>query len=328
MSEQFYAFQTEGEGTGSLIQRNKEDLPQGEVLIKVHYSGVNYKDGLALHKKAKIAKDYPMVPGIDLAGTVEHSESPDFSKGQRVICTSYDLGTAHDGGYSQFARVPAAWVVPLPENLSLRESMIIGTAGFTAALSIHRLEQNGLTSEDKPILVTGASGGVGSMAVDMLAGRGYHVTASTGRLEEEAYLKKLGAAEVIDREEVTPEKIRPLDKQKWAAAVDPTGGSVLAAILSSVKQHGSVAVSGLTAGVEVPTTVMPFILRGVDLLGIDSAYCPMPLRKEVWSRCAGSLKPSHMEETATEIGLDGIQQALHDILKSKIRGRVIIDVQR
>ncbi|WP_147804650.1 oxidoreductase [Alkalicoccus halolimnae] len=324
MTEEFKAFVTEGDGRGRIVSRKMEDLSKGEVTIKVHYSGVNYKDSMALNKKTKIAKEYPLIPGIDLAGEVIESESGDFKKGDEVIVTSYELGTGHDGGYSQFARVPADWVVPLPEGLTTREAMIIGTAGFTAALSIHKLEENGLTPDDNPVLVTGATGGVGSMAVDMLSKNNYKVAASTGKKTEHEFLKKLGASEIVSRDEVTPEEVKPLQKQVWAAAVDPTGGKALASILSSTKYNGAVAVSGLTAGVEVPTTVMPFILRSVNLLGIDSVNCPMDLRRTVWKRAAEDLKPDHLEDIVQEITLDELQGALDDILESKISGRVLV----
>ncbi|MCE7794008.1 acryloyl-CoA reductase [Salipaludibacillus sp. CUR1] len=324
MTDQFKTFLANGNGEGEIVNRTFDDLPQGEVTIRVHYSGVNYKDGLAMNAKTKVAKGYPLVPGIDLAGEVTASEDPAFTAGDLVIVTSYELGVGHDGGYSEYARVPAEWVVPLPEGLTTREAMIIGTAGFTAALSVHRLEERGLTPEDEPVLVTGSTGGVGSMAVAMLSKRGYSVTASTGKETEHDYLKKLGATDIISREEVTPEKQRPLQVQRWAAAVDPTGGKPLASILSSVKQGGAVAASGLTAGTELPLTVMPFILRGVDLLGIDSGFCPMDVRRKVWERAATDLKPDHLDEIASEISLEELSGALKDILENKVRGRVLV----
>ncbi|TVP84822.1 MAG: acryloyl-CoA reductase [Alkalicoccus sp.] len=327
MTKTFRAFITDGDKSGRIAERTMDELPKGEVTVKVHYSGVNYKDGLALDASTKVAKDYPIVPGIDLSGEVAASDTEAFQPGDKVIVTSFELGVGHDGGYSEYARVPAAWVVPLPEGLTLREAMIIGTAGFTAALSVHRLEERGTTPEDGPVLVTGATGGVGSMAVAMLAKRGYHVTASTGKQSEHEYLKNLGAAEIISREEVTPEKLRPLQKQRWAAAVDPTGGKPLASVLSSLKQGGAVAASGLTAGVELPATVMPFILRGIDLLGIDSGFCPMALRQKVWERAAGDLKPEHLEDIADEISFDELEQSLKDILDNKVRGRKLLKMK-
>ncbi|WP_373286016.1 NADPH:quinone oxidoreductase family protein [Pontibacillus salipaludis] len=310
--------------TTNVIERQESELPEGDVTIQVAYSSVNYKDGLATNPKAKVVQDYPIIPGIDLAGTVTSSNDDRYQEGDEVIVTSYGLGVSHDGGFSEYARVPAEWVVPLPEGLSLREAMTFGTAGFTAALSVHRLEQNGLTPEDGPVLVSGATGGVGSMAVAMLSKKGYHVVASTGKESEHDYLRSIGATEIISREEVTPEKVRPLQSQKWAAAVDPVGGKPLASVLASIQYGGSVAVSGLTAGVEVPTTVMPFILRGVDLLGIDSVYCPMDMRKQVWDRLATDLKPDQMNEIENEITLDELPQTLTDILQSKVKGRTIV----
>ncbi|MCD5322400.1 oxidoreductase [Pontibacillus sp. HN14] len=310
--------------TTKVVEREESDLPEGDVTIEVAYSSVNYKDGLATNAKAKVVRDYPIVPGIDLAGKVTSSNDDRYKEGDHVIVTSYELGVAHDGGFSEYARVPGDWVVPLPEGMSLREAMTFGTAGFTAALSVHRLEQNGLTPDDGPVLVSGATGGVGSMAVAMLAKKGYHVVGSTGKESEHDYLKSIGAKEVISREEVTPEKVRPLQKQTWAAAVDPVGGKPLASVLASIQYGGSVAVSGLTAGVEVPTTVMPFILRGVDLLGIDSVYCPMEMRKQVWDRLATDLKPDQMNEIENEISLEQLPQTLEDILQNKVKGRTIV----
>jgi putative YhdH/YhfP family quinone oxidoreductase len=324
--QSFKAFQTHGDGTGQLITRTLDDLPQGDVTIKVHYSGVNFKDGMATQADAKIVKDYPVIPGIDLAGEIVATTSDHYQIGDHVIVTSYELGVSHDGGYSEYARVPADWVVPLPSGLTTREAMIIGTAGFTAALSIHKLEMDGLTPEDKPVLVSGATGGVGSMAVDMLKQRGYYVTASTGKATEHDYLKTLGADEIIGRDDVTPDTLKPLQKERWAAAIDPTGGKPLASILSATKRGGAVAASGLTAGSELPVTVIPFILRGVKLIGIDSVYCPMDIRRTIWERTATDLKPAHLNDIATEISLDQLQEALKNILESSIKGRVLVKI--
>lgn len=240
--------------------------------------------------------------------------------------TSYELGVSHFGGYSEYARVPGDWIIPLPENLSLSEAMVFGTAGFTAALSVHKLEQAGVKPEDGSILVSGATGGVGSMAVAMLKKRGYHVTASTGKESEHDYLKHLGAQDIIPREELSPEKVRALSKQRWAGAVDPVGGKTLATILSETKYGGAVAVSGLTAGTSVPTTVFPFILRSVNLLGIDSVYCPIETRKTIWNRIADDLKPEGLDEMKNEITFDQLPQTLSDILEGKTRGRTIVKV--
>ncbi|MBY0098937.1 NADPH:quinone oxidoreductase family protein [Mesobacillus maritimus] len=330
METQFNAFivnKTEDDFSAKLQKVTMEDLSPGEVTIKVSYSSVNYKDGLASIPNGKIVRSYPFIPGIDLAGTVVNSKDKRFSEGDNVIVTSYELGVAHTGGYSEYARVPADWIVPLPEGLSLEEAMILGTAGFTAALSIHRLEENGLRPETGSVLVTGATGGVGSIAVAMLASRGYHVIASTGKESEHGYLKQIGATEVISREEVTGDKYRPLDKQLWAAAVDPVGGSTLSSIISKLQYNGSVAVSGLTGGTDVPTTVFPFILRGVNILGIDSVYCPMETRKELWSRIATDLKPSDQLHTIKKVvSLENLPETLSKILKGEARGRTIVKV--
>lgn len=302
-----------------------EDLPAGDVVIKVAYSSVNFKDGLASIPNGKIVRSYPFVPGIDLAGTVVRSEDNRFKEGDEVIATSYEIGVSHYGGFSEFARIPAKWILPLPKGLNFREAMVFGTAGFTAALSVHRLEENGLTPEKGKVLVTGATGGVGSVAVAMLAKRGYHVVASTGKASEHEYLRKIGAEEIISREELVGEKTKPLDQQLWAAAVDPVGGKTLSAILSKLEYNGSVAVSGLTGGTDVPTTVFPFILRGINLLGIDSVYCPMETRKLLWQRMATDLKPEGLLETIeNEVSLEELPGVLASILKGENRGRTIV----
>ncbi|MCC5909059.1 MAG: acryloyl-CoA reductase [Clostridiaceae bacterium] len=302
-----------------------EDLPDEDVTIKVAYSSVNYKDGLASIPKGGIVKSYPFIPGIDLAGIVVESKDDRFKEGDEVVVTSYELGVAHYGGYSQYARVPADWIVPLPEGLSLKEAMTFGTAGFTAALSIYRLEESGLTPDRGPILVTGATGGVGSMAVAMLSRKGYHVVASTGKESQHAYLKELGAKEIISRAALNPEKIRPLDKQQWAGVVDPVGGKTLAYALSTIQYGGLAAVCGLTGGTSLPTTVFPFILRGVSLLGVDSVYCPMEIRLDVWSKIAKELKPDGLlDRIEREVTLDGLPEVLSKILKGETIGRTIV----
>ncbi|MBT2637597.1 acryloyl-CoA reductase [Bacillus sp. ISL-39] len=302
-----------------------EDLPAGEVVIKVAYSSVNFKDGLASIPNGKIVRSYPFIPGIDLAGTVVRSDDSRYKEGDEVIATSYEIGVSHYGGYSEYARIPGDWIVPLPEGLTLKEAMVFGTAGFTAALSVHRLEENGLKPEKGKVLVTGATGGVGSVSVAMLAKRGYHVVASTGKESEHNYLREIGAAEIISREELAGEKIKPLDKQLWAAAVDPVGGKSLTAILSKLEYNGSVAVSGLTGGTDVPATVFPFILRGINLLGIDSVYCPMETRKLLWQRMASDLKPDGLLETIqNETTLGELPGTLASILKGENRGRTIV----
>lgn len=302
------------------------ELPAGEVLIKVAYSSINYKDGLASIPDGKIVRSYPFIPGIDLAGVVVSSEDPRYKEGDQVIATSYEIGVSHYGGYSEYARIPADWIVPLPENLTLKEAMIYGTAGLTAALSVQRLEENGLTPEKGKVLVTGATGGVGSIAISILAKRGYDVVASTGKSSEHDYLHKLGVKEVVSREEVYNGKAKTLDKQLWAGCVDPVGGESLAAVLSKIHYNGSVAVSGLTGGGNVPTTVFPFILRGINLLGIDSVYCPMEVRKPLWERMAADFKPEVLESISKEISLEELPQTLPIILQGHARGRFIVKI--
>ncbi|WP_080873612.1 acryloyl-CoA reductase [Oceanobacillus timonensis] len=305
------------------------DLPEGEVLIDVKYSGINYKDGLAAHPNGNIVKGYPFIPGIDLAGEVINSKDHRYQAGDKVIVTSYELGVSHYGGYSEYARVPAEWIVPLPEGLTLKESMILGTAGFTAALSVQRLEENGLKPENGPVLVTGATGGVGSIAISLLTKKGYQTIASTGKTDEAAYLQQLGAAEVIDRNEVYDGKVKKMDKQKWAGAVDAAGGEPLASLLAQIQYRGSVAVSGMAAGVNLPSSVFPFILRGVSLLGIDSVYCPMEERKYIWERLATDLKLDNLEDLVyKEVGLDALPELLPSVLESDHLGRMLVNVEK
>ncbi|MEH7346721.1 acryloyl-CoA reductase [Bacillus sp. JJ1532] len=303
------------------------DLQEGDVTIKVAYSSVNYKDGLASIPDGKIISSYPFVPGIDLAGTVVSSSDKRYKEGDEVIATSYEIGITYFGGFSEYARLKADWLVPIPKGLTLKEAMAYGTAGFTAALSVQKLQQSGVTPEQGEVLVTGSTGGVGSLAVAILSKLGYEVVASTGKESEHDYLRRLGAKAVISREEVTPEKIRPLGKQRWAGAIDPVGGKTLAAILSNTNYGGSVAVSGLTGGGNVPTTVFPFILRGVSLIGIDSAYCPMNIRKTLWERMANELKPETLlSDIGQEITLEELPNTLNDILKGQLRGRTVVRV--
>lgn len=308
----------------SLKELTFDDLPQGDVTIRVAYSSVNYKDGLASIPNGRIVKSYPFVPGIDLSGTVVESRDPRFRDGEEVIVTSYELGVSHFGGFSEYARVPANWVVKLPQGLTLKEAMALGTAGFTAGLSIQRLEETGVKPNRGPVIVTGATGGVGSTAVSMLAKSGYHVAASTGKASEHEYLRRIGAKEILARDEVT-DTSRPLQEERWAAAVDPVGGNTLAYLLSTTKYGGSVAVSGLTGGSEFASTVFPFVLRGINLLGIDSVYCPMDVREQLWNRLASDLKPENLlDGIGYEITLDELPSTLTAILRGEVRGRTVV----
>lgn len=311
-------------------QLDFEDLPQGEVLIRVHYSSVNYKDSLASIPNGNIVRNYPFVPGIDLAGVVVSSEDPRFKEGDEVIATSYEIGVSHYGGYSEYARIPAEWIVLLPKGLSLKDAMVIGTAGFTAALSVYRLEQNGLTPNKGKVLVTGATGGVGTFAVSIFSTLGYEVEASTGKVSEHDYLTSIGATSVISREDVlSGGRPKSLAKQKWIAAVDPVGGESLASILSQIQYGGQVAVSGLTGGAALPTTVFPFILRGVDLLGIDSVYCDYETRQEVWNKLATDYKPKNLADFVyKEVSLQQLPEAFPILLNGQARGRILVNVKQ
>ncbi|PIC64584.1 oxidoreductase [Sporosarcina sp. P13] len=312
------------EFTTTISNFKVSDLPKGDILIKVAYSSVNYKDGLAATPNGKIVTSYPHIPGIDMAGTVISSTDPRYKEGDEVIATSYEIGVSRFGGFSEFARIPAEWIVPLPDGLSMKEAMSFGTAGFTAALSILRLEENGLSPDKGSVLVTGATGGVGSFAVSILSKLGYHVVASTGKEDEHDYLVEIGANEIISRQDLQPEKLRALDKQLWAGAIDPVGGNTLAYIVSTMKYGGSVAVSGLTGGINVPTTVFPFILRAVNILGIDSVYCPMSTRSALWNRMATDMKPTNLDTITTEVMLEELPSTLSLILEGKTKGRMVL----
>ena len=327
MSTSFQAFvvnKTDDRFTAQVQQLTQSDLPQGEVLVRVAYSSVNYKDALACIPDGKIVRGYPFVPGVDLSGTVVESSDSRFHEGDKVIATSYDLGVSHYGGFSEYARIKADWVVPLPNGLSLKEAMAFGTAGFEATLALHQLEKMGLTLQSGPVLVTGATGGVGSMAISMLAKRGYTVAASTGKSSEHAYLKELGASDILSREEVSAESNRPLEKERWAGSIDTVGGATLAYLIRTTKYGGSIAACGLTGGSTVNTTVFPFILRGVNLLGIDSVFCPMELRRELWQHMATDLKPSQLNSVIHEVTLDELPQVTSSLLKGGVRGRTVV----
>lgn len=304
---------------------SEADLPPGDVTIRVHWSSINYKDGLALSPTGRVIRTYPMVPGVDLAGVVLESSDSRFAPGQEVVVTGYDVGVSHPGGFAELARVPGDWVMPLPPGLTLKEAMAIGTAGFTAALSLEALEHNGLRPENGTVIVTGATGGVGSTAVAMLAQAGYTVAASTGKVSEHAYLRELGASEILSREEVSAESTRPLESERWAGAVDPVGGATTAYLIRTMKYGASIALSGLTGGNTFTTTVYPFILRNVNLLGIDSVYTPMDRRRRTWQRLATDLKPRGLlDSIAVETDLDGVPAVCADILQGKVRGRTLV----
>ena len=316
-----------GEGTEvALIERCADELPAGEVTIRVAYSSVNYKDGLATLAKGGVVRKWPLVPGIDLAGTVAASRDPRFAEGDEVLVTGYDLGVAHDGGFAELARVPADWVVKRPDGLSLRECMAFGTAGFTAALALDALDRHGVTPAAGPAIVTGATGGVGSIAVSMLSGLGFEVAASTGKAGEHDYLRSLGASRILSRDEVSAET-RPLEAATWAAAVDQVGGSTLPWLMARMTYRGAIASTGLTGGPAFKATVLPFLLRSVAILGIDSVFCPMAERLVLWQRMADDLKPPHLTDMiAAETGLDGVKDVLASILKGGVRGRTVVRI--
>lgn len=330
MSETFNAFVLNKGDDGfsaGVQQLTLADLPEGDITVRVQYSSVNFKDGLACLPESPVVFTYPMVPGIDLAGTVVESSNPRFAVGQEVIAIGRDLGISHFGGYAEYARLSSDWVEPLPTGLTLKEAMALGTAGFTAALSVQRLEDNGLKPGDGPVLVVGATGGVGSVAVNILAGRGYEVAASTGKTSEHEYLQGLGATKILSREDVSGASESPLEAELWAGAVDPVGADTTAYLLRTTRYGGSVATCGLTGGFAISTTVLPFILRGVNLLGIDSVQCPPELRAKVWKRLGADLKPKNMAESITnEISLEEIPSVAGPILAGAVRGRTIVRI--
>jgi putative YhdH/YhfP family quinone oxidoreductase len=306
---------------------DERELPPGEVTIRVEWSGVNWKDGQAFTPGNRVLRKYPMTPGVDLAGRVLTSTDARFAAGQAVLVTGYDLGTAHAGGFAELARVPADWVMPLPEGLTTKEAMGIGTAGLTSALSIEALEYHGLRPGNGTVIVTGATGGVGSTAVSMLAALGYTVAGSTGKAEEHDYLRELGATEVLTREEVSGDSPRSLDPERWAGAIDPVGGATTAYLARTMKAGGSIALSGLTGGAAIATTVFPFIIRGVNLLGIEAMWTPMAQRQRVWQRLATDLKPRGlMDSIAVETDLAGVAAVAAQIVAGKVRGRTLVRV--
>ncbi|HWX05364.1 MAG TPA: MDR family oxidoreductase [Bradyrhizobium sp.] len=311
--------------TAALTQFDEADLMEGDVTVAVEWSTLNYKDGLAVTGKAPVVRRFPMIAGIDFAGTVEASSNPQWKAGDKVICTGWGLGETHLGAYAEKARVKGDWLVRLPDGMSARQAMAIGTAGFTAMLAVLALEKHGVTPKAGPVVVTGAAGGVGSVAIAVLSKLGYHVIASTGRMSEAPYLKALGAAELIDRNELSG-PAKPLAKERWAGGIDSVGSTTLANLLSMTKYGGAIAACGLAAGMDLPSSVAPFILRGVCLLGIDSVMCPIELRKLAWTRLASDLDSGKLVEITHEIGLDRVISAGAEILGGQVRGRIVVKI--
>jgi putative YhdH/YhfP family quinone oxidoreductase len=304
--------------------RKIDDLPPGDLVVRVRYSSLNYKDALSATGHPGVTRRFPHIPGIDAAGEVVSCESDAFAPGDRVIVTGYDLGMETDGGWGEYIRIPSEWAVRLPAGLTLREAMVVGTAGFTAALSVLKLEQAGVKPSDGDILVTGATGGVGSIAVSILSSAGYRVVAATGKGSDEAFLRSLGASEVIPREQVTAGSERPMMIERWGGAVDVVGGEILAAAVKATRYGGAVTCCGLVGSTDLPVNVYPFILRGVSLLGIDSVNCPAGTRLQVWQKLAGEWKPEQLAEVVTEVSLEGLEEKIQAILHGQIRGRIIV----
>jgi len=313
--------------TREITERSITDLPEGEVLIRVHFSSLNYKDGLSCIGNPGVTRNYPHTPGIDASGKVTESSDSRFKEGDSVIVTGYDLGMNTSGGFGEYIRVPADWVVPLPEGMTFKEASIYGVAGFTAALSVDALQKYGVNPEQGEIVVTGSTGGVGSVSVALLSLLGYTVVASTGKKEESEFLLRLGASEIISREEVNDESKKPLLRERWAGAVDTVGGTTLAALLKAAKRGGAVAATGLVASSELSTTVFPFILRGVSLLGIDSGFTPTKLRLEIWNKLAGIWKIPQLEQLTIDCTLEELDPEIDKILAGGQRGRVVVNLQ-
>jgi len=311
--------------TAAVTRFDEADLMEGDVTVGVEWSTLNYKDGLAVTGKAPVVRRFPMIAGIDFAGTVEQSSHPQWKAGDKVVCNGWGMGETHLGSYAEKARVKGDWLVRLPEGMTSREAMAIGTAGYTAMLSVLALEKHGLTPNSGPVVVTGAAGGVGSIATAVLSRLGYHVIASTGRVAEAGYLKRLGAAEVIDRNELSG-PAKPLAKERWAGGIDSVGSTTLANLLSMTRYGGAIAACGLAAGMDLPSSVAPFILRGVCLLGIDSVMCPIEQRMLAWSRLARDLDRTKLTEITHEISLDEVIAAGAKILAGEVRGRIVVKI--
>ncbi len=315
-----------GKVSAAIRRLTVADLPAGDVTVRIAFSTLNYKDGMILNGLGRLVRSYPHVPGIDFAGTVEHSDSPAWKPGDQVILTGWRVGEIHWGGHAQMARVKGEWLVALPEGLSPRRAMALGTAGLTAQLAILALEHHGVTPADGAVLVTGAAGGLGSVAVALLARLGWNVAASTGRASQHDYLTGLGATTIVDRAELAAVPGRPLLAERWAACVDAVGGTTLASVLASLKLHGAVASCGNAGGIELSTTVLPFLLRGIALLGVDSAQCPTALRVEAWRRLAAGMPLEVLDALTTEIRLADLPELAARILRGEVRGRVVVDV--
>jgi acrylyl-CoA reductase (NADPH) len=311
--------------TVALTDFDEKDLMDGDVTVRVEFSTVNYKDGLAVTGKAPVVRRFPMIAGVDFSGTVETSSHPAWKAGDKVILNGWGLGETHLGAYAEKARVKGDWLVRLPAGMSARDAMAIGTAGYTAMLAVMALERAGVTPQSGPVVVTGAAGGVGSVAISILAKLGYAVTASTGRPAEAAYHKDLGATEVIDRKELSG-PVRALAKERWAGGIDSVGSTTLANVLSTTRYGGSVAACGLAGGMDLPSSVAPFILRAVSLLGVDSVMCPLPLRQEAWRRLDGDLDRGKLAAMSAEIGLPGVIEAGRRIVEGQVRGRLVVKV--
>ena len=317
--------QEDGKTVSTLRQLRDADLPEGDVLLAVEYSSLNYKDGLAVTGKGKIVRQWPLVPGIDLAGRVLESASPDYSAGDKVVLTGWGVGEKYWGGYSQHQRVQSKWLVPLPAGLDTRQAMAIGTAGFTAMLCVMTLEEAGVTPDKGPVVVTGATGGVGSIAVAILHKLGYQVAAVSGKPDAEGFLRDLGAGEILTRDEMS-QPPRPLEGQRWAGAVDTVGSTMLARVIAEMNYNGCVAACGLAGGFDLPTTVMPFILRNVSLRGVDSVSCPVERRKQAWQRLVSDLPTRALGEIGQVASLEQLPELAEKITTGAIRGRVIVDL--
>jgi NADPH2:quinone reductase len=322
----YRTFQDDSRIASRFVDLSLDELDPGDVVIRTKYSTINYKDALSYSGAGRIMRKYPTVAGIDMAGTVDRSNDPRWKKGDKVIVTGYDMGVSHDGGYAEYVRVPADWVVRRPESMTAFDAMTLGTAGFTAALAIHLMQHNGLTPEAGPVAITGATGGVGSVAVEILSKLGYQVVAITGKQEGSRYLRDIGASDVVLRQSLDLGKIKPLDKATWAGAIDNLGGDLLAWLLSTSNIGGRVAAVGLAADMKLHTSVAPFILRGVQLLGVDSVNCPMDLRQTLWNKLAVAWRPDRVHDQVRTIDFEELPTHFDAYLKGTVRGRTVVRI--